>query len=78
MKFKITFKDPDGVYESTRAAARSSVDLVEGMQPDEKEELIELRYESMYESCRQWVKYGEYITVEIDTDLNTIEVVRNT
>lgn len=78
MKFKITFKDPDGVYESMRDAARNSVDLIEGMQPDKKEELIELRYESMYELCRQWVKYGEYITVEIDTDHNTIEVIRNT
>jgi hypothetical protein len=36
MKIKLTFKDPDGVYESLKEAAVASVRDVEGLSDEEK------------------------------------------
>ena len=36
----------------------------------------DLRAEIMSEAAQQWVRYGEYVTVEIDTDAKTATVVK--
>lgn len=73
MKFKITLKDPDGVYESVRQAAEGS--LPEGeLSDDEREALMETRMKRLNDIIGKWFEYGEYLTVEVDTETRTISV----
>ena len=74
MKLQITLKDPDGVYESIKQAAESSTGDTEGLDNNELDELAETRREKLEEKCKRWIKYGEYVTIEIDTDANTATV----
>jgi len=59
MKLNITFKNPDSVTDSIREAANGNEDLIE--------ELEDI-------ACK-WIKYGEYLTVEIDTETKSIRVL---
>ena len=74
MKFQITLKDPDGVFDSVQDAARQSVGAITGISIDERESLVESRRVELDEKIRKWFQYGEYLTVEIDTDADTIQV----
>lgn len=60
MKFRITMKDPDGVFESIEDAVKADL-------PDRHYE-----YEQM---IKPWFRFSEYITVEIDTEAKTCVVV---
>ena len=73
MKFKITMKDPDGVYECIEQAAKDWAKEANAL-PDEMEAIIQSRHMKLREICGQWFEYGEYLTVEIDTDAKTITV----
>jgi hypothetical protein len=75
MKFKITMKDPDGVYDSVTEAAKQSAAEAKGIDETEREELQESRRETIDQDIRQWFKYGEYLTVEIDTEAKTATVL---
>ena len=75
MKIQITLKDPDGVYESIKDAAESSTGDIEGLENDELDALAETRRETIEEQCNRWVKWGEYVTIEIDTEANTATVI---
>lgn len=75
MKFTITFKDPDGVYDSLRDAARQAVP--EGLDDEEREDLIATRREKLTEAIEPWVQYDEYISIEFDTEAGTATVLRN-
>lgn len=37
--------------------------------------LAEVRHAKAKEVCLQWFKWGEYLTVEIDTELGTCTVI---
>jgi hypothetical protein len=76
MKIGVTFKDPDGVYESiAQAMAEQERGLVAGgMADDEAEAAIEIRREKVGDALRRWVEYGEYLTVEFDLDAHTATV----
>ena len=39
--------------------------------------LREHRNESIYDLCKKWFKYGEYLQVEIDTEKKTCTVIEN-
>lgn len=73
MKIKLTFKDPDGVYESLRAAVEETIP--DGLTDEEQDELIDRRMEDAHDKMRKWIKYQEYVTVEIDSDAGTAVVV---
>lgn len=75
MKFRVSMKDPDSLSDAIKEAARADVERL-GLADDEKEDLIETRREKAAEVCRAWFRYGEYLTVEIDTDAKTCTVVR--
>jgi len=77
MKFKITMKDPDGVYNSVTDAAAASAAAVNGISDDERESLEESRREEITECIGKWFEYSEYLTVEIDTDSMTATVCNN-
>jgi hypothetical protein len=75
MKIKITVKDPDGVYESINEAVKKSVASIEGLEDFEREEMEESRTESVGEKLSKWIEYGEYITVEFDTETGEATVI---
>ncbi len=74
MKFTVTLKDPDGVYDSIQEAIKRSVEHIPAIGEDEREELIEIRSEKIRDITSKWFEYDEYLTVEIDTEEETIKV----
>ena len=78
MKFRITMKDPDGPYDGINDAAKEMVDAIKGIEPDERESIQEARYNTLSNFAGQWLEYGEYITVEFDTDAGTATVCPKT
>lgn len=76
MKFRVTFKDPDGVSESLFWEAKKSVEEISGIEEDELEDLIKNREEKLSKFIRKWVEYDEYLTVEFDTEAGTASVVQ--
>lgn len=59
MKFKLQLKDPDGVYDSITEYFKDFNDL-----PDEVDAVID-----------KFVRYSEYVTIELDTETQTARVV---
>lgn len=76
MKFRVTMKDPDTLQDAiVEAVKKSLADL--GLDEDELEPLIERRSEKVGDVCKKWFGYGEYLTVEVDTDAKTCTVVED-
>jgi ABC-type amino acid transport substrate-binding protein len=81
MKFRVTMKSPDCLEDSISGAINDSSldwDLIskEHTEFDElRESEIHTKIEETKELCKKWFKYGEYITVEIDTEAKTCVVV---
>lgn len=75
MKFRVTFKDPDGVWDSIDNAAKMSAASVKGIDDDEREDLVESRREHLDAAVEKWIKWSEYLTVEFDTDAGTATVI---
>ena len=74
MKFRVTMKDPDTLGDAIREAAIDEVNAIQNLDEDEREDVITIREEKINDLCKQWFQYGEYLTVEIDTDAETITV----
>lgn len=70
----ITLKDPDGVDESIREAAREQVAGMEGLNEVERDFLVESRIGALREASKKFLEYGEYATITIDTDAGTATV----
>lgn len=75
MKFRITMKDPDGIYECTEDAIKRDVASIPGLSKDEREAVLEKRRDAVIDVRDRWFEYGDYVTVEIDTDAGTATVV---
>lgn len=81
MKLRISFKSPDAVYY---AVAGEVADL-EPTTPAELDELEEYdgdlgqwrswRAKQLTDALERWVRYGEVVTVEFDTEASTAKVV---
>jgi len=59
MKFRVYMKDPDGIHDSIAEAC------------DENEQTREC----LFEFIKRWCMYGDYITIEFDTDAGTATVL---
>lgn len=77
MKFTVTMKDPDALYEACHDAAEEYAKSVEGLDADERKALSDLRFEKLRDFADQYMRYGEYIDVEFDTDANTAIVLKD-
>lgn len=81
MKFRVTMKDPDTLYDAIQDAVDEQVKEQFADIPDFDEEdmepVKERRRERIGELCAKWFQYGEYLEVEIDTDAMTCTVVEN-
>jgi hypothetical protein len=73
MKFSITMKDPDGFYDSLQEAIEADVAEIED--EEEREHLRSFRQRKLSALLSTWFRYGEYLTVEIDTVAETCRVV---
>lgn len=76
MKFKVQMKDPDVLHDSIQEAVENELkgQGVGVTAPDEVEALSEIRRDKVRALCAKWFRYGEYLTVEIDTDADTCVV----
>ena len=75
MKFQVTFKDPDSLYDAINDALDN--EEFNGLAEDELNAVKEIRRQSIAEDCQKWFEWGEYLTVEIDTEEETCTVVPN-
>ena len=79
MKIKITFKDPDALIDCVADGVRENFTIGD-LSEEEAEKVLEVRGETVREICSKWFEYGEYLTVEVDTEKETCEVleIKNT
>jgi hypothetical protein len=74
MKFDVTMKDPDTLHDAIREAVEKQIKEAGITDEDEIEVLADARHKKISELCSTWFQYGEYLTVEIDTDAKTCVV----
>lgn len=74
MIFRVYMKDPDVLQDGIEEAVDEQL-KASGLAEDEQEAIREIRYEKAQDVASTWFEYGEYLTVEIDTDKETIRVV---
>jgi hypothetical protein len=77
MRFTVTLKDPDCFDESVRRELeRDLKERYPDLDVEEREALFERRYEKLQDFAGQWLKYGEYISIEFDTEAGTATVAK--
>ena len=74
MKVKVFIKDPDVLQDAVEEAVDEELKN-SGLAEDEQEAVRELRIEKALDVANTWWEYGEYITVEFDTEARTARVV---
>jgi hypothetical protein len=74
MKVQITFKDPDTLDECIKDAVENQEDI-KSLPDDEKELLVDTRIGKIKEVCYKWFQWGEYVVIEVDTELKTARVM---
>jgi len=72
MIFRVMMKDPDQLREGINDVL--DIELSD-MPEDEAEAIREIRMDKALDVAGQWFEYAEYLTVEIDTEKETIRVV---
>ena len=73
MKIQITIKKPDVVIDAIDEALEDMT--MEGLSDEELVEIKEKRKEEYLELADKFFEYGEYLTVELDTEKETCVVV---
>lgn len=77
-KFRITFKDPDGVYEDIRDEVQRQLEPFDTrLDEEEIDTLADERTASLHQFLETWIRFQEYITIEFDTEAKTATVVKN-
>lgn len=76
MKLQITMKTPDCVHYAIEEAKQQAREEVENEHDRETfDEEMAGTFDSWKELCEKWFRYGEELTLEIDTDEETIRVL---
>jgi hypothetical protein len=75
MLIRITFKDPDRVGDAIQESVIASVQGLTWLTQDEKDAVIDRRYDNVRKATEEFIEYQEYVTIEIDTDAGTARVV---
>lgn len=70
MKFTITMKTSDAAEYAIEDAVGSALFDFEGTPDEEEDKRAELK-EELGEFIWRWMPFGEYMTVEFDTEANT-------
>lgn len=74
MKIRVTMKDPDVLHDAITDALEADPALAE-LDEDEREAVTELRHDKISRLAGRWFEYGEYLTVEIDTEAESCTVI---
>lgn len=74
MRFRVKMKDPDTLHDAIADAVRAEVKTIPGLSAEEREAVEEKRQEEAGKVAERWFEYGEYLTVEIDTEARTATV----
>lgn len=74
MKFKVTMKDPDTLGDAISDAVIADLRTIEGLDDEDRKTLFDQRREAVSKITSKWFEYGEYLTIEIDTDAQTATV----
>lgn len=74
MIFKVYMKDTDVLQDGATEAVDEQL-KASGLSEEEQELVRDLRVEKALDVAGRWFQYGEYLTVEIDTEKETIRVV---
>lgn len=72
MKIKIYLKDPDTLYDAINDAV---AEIETGLSASETDAIKEVRKKEYKELSKKWFEYGEYVTLEIDTEKETCIVI---
>lgn len=76
MKIRVTLKDPDTMPDAVVDAVHADVKTISGLSNDERQALAVSRHcEIQSEITSRWMEYGEYLTVEFDTEAWTATVL---
>lgn len=78
MKIKVTLKDPDTMQDAVEDAVRAyyKSDAVIGINHEQRDMIAEAETNTVKaDITSRWMPYGEYLTVEFDTDAGTATVV---
>lgn len=73
MKLRLFFKTPDALYEAAKDAAYAETEGIEDAE-ERADRMSEIRTELM-DSASKWIKFGEGVTLEIDTEKQTAIVL---
>ena len=73
-KIKVTLKDPDTLYDTIQDFVDQEL-KESGLPEDEQDLLKEARVEKYNEACSIYFQYGEYVTIEIDTETSKARVI---
>ena len=78
MKMRVTFKDPDvladALYDIEKDIERGLAKTLNFSEADASAEAIE-RMIPMHDLVKKFIRYGEYITIDFDTETNTATVI---
>lgn len=77
MIIELTLKDPDGVGNTIQELVESQVQEMKDNGVDEELINKDLIRERIQASLKPWVQWDEYVSIRIDTEKNTAEVLRN-
>ena len=77
MKILVTLKDPDGFSTCVEEAVEKAVEKEFPTADDNEIEVIkESRVDKAWKILGQWVSYKEYVTLEFDTEMGTVTVLK--
>lgn len=87
MKLKITFKDPDALdvavdeyLDHWYAKLKADAGAIESLESFTDEDLATIRErvrDELRAAALNWISWGEYLTVEIDTEADACRVLRS-
>lgn len=75
MKFTVTMKDPDAVYDAILCVSKCEVEVSGVSDPEEVAALLELKQEKISKLLAKWFRHEEYLTVMVDIEAGTCTVV---
>ena len=74
MKFVVTMKCPDALYDAVVEAAQGNIEGLESVNEAVRKHVAEQRKEAALQACRKWFLWDEYLRVEVDMDAGTCVV----
>ncbi len=77
MIVKVYMKDPDCLYGPIEEAVKEEVNQIKGLSEEEGQELVDTRSDQIRAILtKHFFEYGEYLSVEVDTEKLTATVVK--